>query len=87
MMVERNIPASPWWLIAVATTTVNAAAGPPIWKRLPPSSDTRNPPTIAVNSPRSGDAPEAMAIAMESGSATMATVRPASASAHRSRKP
>ena len=60
---------------------MKAPAGPPIWKRLPPSSDTRKPPTIAVKSPRSGDTPEAMAIAIDSGSATMATVRPAIMSA------
>ena len=36
---------------------------------------------IAVNSPAAGVAPLAMAIAMESGRATIATVSPASASA------
>jgi hypothetical protein len=66
---------------------VNAAAGPPIWKRLPPSAEIRKPPMIAVKSPRSGPTPEAMAIAIESGSATIATVSPAMTSALRSRTP
>ena len=66
---------------------MKAPAGPPIWKRLPPSSETMKPPTIAVYSPRSGVTPEAMAMAIESGSATIATVRPAMASARRSRQP
>ena len=29
-----------------ATSTMKAPAGPPIWKRLPPSSEIRKPPTI-----------------------------------------
>jgi hypothetical protein len=29
-------------------STMKAPAGPPIWKRLPPSAETRKPPTIAV---------------------------------------
>ena len=60
---------------------MKAPAGPPIWKRLPPSSDTMKPPTIAVYSPRSGETPEAIAMAIDSGSATIATVSPAMASA------
>ena len=28
------------------TSTMNAPAGPPIWKRLPPSAETRKPPMI-----------------------------------------
>ena len=36
---------------------MKAPAGPPIWKRLPPSAEIRKPPTIAVYSPRSGVAP------------------------------
>ena len=64
-----------------ATSTINAPAGPPTWKRLPPSAETRNPPTMAVNNPLSGDTPEAMAIAIDRGSATIATVSPAIASA------
>ena len=62
---------------------MNAPAGPPIWKRLPPSAETMKPPMIAAYNPCAGEAPEAMAIAIDSGSATMATVSPASASARR----
>ena len=62
---------------------MNAPAGPPIWKRLPPSAETMKPPMIAAYNPCAGAAPEAMAIAIDSGSATMATVSPASASARR----
>ncbi len=46
-----------------------------------PAADELEPPIAAVESPRSGEPPEAMAIAIDSGSATMATVRPAIASA------
>jgi len=59
---------------------MKAPAGPPIWKREPPSAETRKPPTMAVTRPWPGLAPEAIAIAIDSGSATMATVRPATAS-------
>jgi hypothetical protein len=48
--------------------------------RLPPSADTRNPPMTAVYSPLSGETPEATAMAIESGRATMATVSAAIAS-------
>ena len=48
----------------VATTTVKAAAGPPIWNRLPLNALMRKPPMMAVKSPRSGVAPEAIAMAM-----------------------
>ena len=34
-------------LTVAATSTMKAPAGPPIWKRLPPSAETRKPPTIA----------------------------------------
>ncbi len=66
---------------------MKAPAGPPIWNRLPPSAETRNPPTIAVVSPIAGVAPAAIAIAIDSGSATIATVNPAMASARKSRGP
>ncbi len=42
---------------------------------------------MAVKSPRSGATPEATAIAIESGSATTATVNPAMASRCRSANP
>ena len=66
---------------------MKAPAGPPIWKRLPPSAETRKPPTIAVNRPRSGEAPEAMAIAIDRGSATIATVSPDTVSARSAAQP
>ena len=81
------MPSIPWRATVAATSTMKAPAGPPTWKRLPPSAEIRKPPTMAVNSPRSGVVPEAMAIAMESGSATIATVRPATASARRAASP
>jgi hypothetical protein len=60
---------------------MNAPAGPPIWNRLPPRREIKKPPTIAVYNPRSGVAPDAIAMAIDSGSATMATVTPAATSA------
>ena len=79
--VASTMPSMPWRSTVEATSTMKAPAGPPTWKRLPPSDEIRKPPTMAVNRPRSGGTPEAMAIAMDSGSATIATVRPATASA------
>ena len=87
IMVASTTPSMPWRSTADATRTMKAPAGPPTWKRLPPSAEMRKPPTMAVNSPRSGVAPEAMAIAIESGSATMATVSPAMASARSAASP
>ena len=66
---------------------MNAAGGPPICTREPPNAEIRKPATIAVCRPLSGVVPEAMASAIASGSATMATVRPATASARRSPHP
>ena len=64
---------------------MNAPVGPPICTLLPPSAEIRNPATIAVTSPASGGAPEAMAIAMLSGIATSATLIPANRSRTNSR--
>ena len=61
-------------------TTTNAPVGPPIWKRLPPRKEIKKPATIAVNSPRSGVVPDAIAKAMDSGKAIIATVSPATQS-------
>jgi len=85
--VASSTPSMPCRSTAEATRTMKAPAGPPTWKRLPPSSEIRKPPTMAVNSPRSGVVPDAMAIAMDSGSATIATVRPAMASARKAARP
>src|ERR1035437_9944219 len=55
----------------------NAPVGPPIWTRDPLNAATMPPPIIAVKSPCSGFTPDAMANAIESGNATVMTVRPA----------
>jgi len=81
IIVASNSPSTPSRWTVAATSTMKAPAGPPIWKRLPPSAETMKPPTIAVNRPRSGVTPEAIAIAIDSGNATMATVSPAMKSA------
>ena len=44
--VARTTPSTPCRSTAAATSTMKAPAGPPIWKRLPPSADTRKPPAI-----------------------------------------
>ncbi|KCZ48874.1 hypothetical protein HY17_14815 [Hyphomonas sp. CY54-11-8] len=83
----RIKPSMPWVAAVVLTSTINAPAGPPIWNRLPPSSETRKPPTIAVIRPCAGLAPDATAMAMDNGKATIATVRPAMASARSLSRP
>ena len=80
-------PSTPWRSTVSATSTMKAPAGPPTWKRLPPSSETKKPPTMAVVRPRAGVTPEAIAIAIDSGSATIATVSPATTSARKSPRP
>src|SRR5947209_16820501 len=60
-----------------ATMTTNAPVGPPICTRLPPSSEIRNPATMAVYNPCAGETPDAMPNAIASGSATTPTTRPA----------
>ncbi len=60
---------------------MKAPVGPPICTRLPPKMEISSPATIAVTGPVAGGAPEAMAIARLSGSATIATVIPARTSA------
>ena len=64
-----------------AITTTKAPVGPPTCTRLPPSAEITSPAMIAVTSPLSGEAPLAMASAIDKGSATIATVSPARASA------
>jgi len=80
---ERSRPSTPCLSITPKTTT-KAPVGPEMLNRAPPSAEPGNPPTTAVTSPTSGVVPEAIASAMASGSATIATVRPATASALRS---
>ena len=48
IIVTISSPDSPCCAMMPATITTNAPVGPPIWMRDPPSTDTRNPPTIAV---------------------------------------
>ena len=56
-------------------------------KRLPPSAEISPPATIAVTRPLSGVVPEAIARAIASGSATIATVSPATTSLRSSARP
>ena len=80
--VAAASPSTPcFWTIAYTMTT-NAPVGPPIWTREPPNAEMRNPATIAVNKPRSGVTPLAIANAIASGSATMPTITPATTSAN-----
>ncbi|MNN36072.1 hypothetical protein D3C81_1499480 [compost metagenome] len=58
------------------STTMNAPVGPAICRRLPPNIDTASPATMAVYSPCSGLAPDAIANAIASGSATTPTITP-----------
>ena len=46
--MARISPSTPNRIVVAATSTMKAPAGPPIWKRLPPSAETRKPPTTAV---------------------------------------
>ena len=57
--------------------TMKAPVGPPICTLVPPSREMRNPATMAVMIPFSGDTPEAMPKAMARGSATIPTMMPA----------
>ncbi len=51
--------------------------GPPICTLLPPKKEIINPATIAVMRPFSGDTPEDIPSAIESGNAIIATIIPA----------
>ena len=77
MSVATTSPSTPYLSTIPETMTTNAPVGPPICTREPPSSEIRNPATMAVKSPRSGLRPLAIAKAMASGSATMPTMTPA----------
>src|SRR5256885_19052 len=66
-----------------AMMMTNAPVGPATSTRLPPNSDTRNPATMAVYSPRSGGTWDAMANASASGTAITPTVSPAITSCNR----
>ena len=73
-------PARPNSSIMVKTVITVAAVTPPIFTLLPPKADTKNPPIIAEYKPVSGDMPEEMANATESGNAIIATRIPATIS-------
>ena len=62
------------------TITMKAPVGPPICTLLPPNTEISNPAIMAVIKPFSGDTPDAMANAIDKGSATMPTIIPAIAS-------
>jgi hypothetical protein len=49
--VASTSPSMPWRATVAETSTMKAPAGPPIWKREPPSAETRKPPTMAVTRP------------------------------------
>ncbi len=76
MSVAATRPLSPSVATMPATMVANAAVGPEICTREPPRNAMRKPATMAVYRPASGPTPEAMASAMESGSATTATTMP-----------
>ena len=56
---------------------MKAPVGPAICTRLPPRNETSRPPTMAVYRPCSGRAPDAIAKAIDKGSATTPTMTPA----------
>ncbi len=60
-----------------------SAGRPADLMRLPPKAEMKKPATTAVKRPRSGPTPLAIASAIESGMAVMATVSPARMSAFR----
>ena len=70
-------PSTPCRCTMAYTITTNAPVGPPICTREPPRAEITKPATIAVNRPRSGLTPLAIANAIASGSATMPTMTPA----------
>jgi len=59
------------------TITINAPVGPPICTLLPPNTEIIIPAMIAVIIPFSGETPDAMAKAIDNGSATIPTINPA----------
>ncbi len=77
MIVATCSPAIPYLAVTPDRTAMNAPVGPAICTRVPPSSDTQRPATIAVYRPCSGRAPDAIANAIASGSATTPTITPA----------
>ena len=77
IIVATVSPAIPYCPTMPATMTMNAPVGPPIKKREPPKTETRNPATIAVMSPCWGVTPLAIPNAIASGRAMIPTIIPA----------
>ena len=73
-------PSIPLRATIPATMEAKAAVGPAIWTLLPPRAEIRNPATMAVYKPCSGETPDARARAMDKGRAMMATMTPATRS-------
>ena len=77
MSVAACRPAMPYCAVMPASTAMKAPVGPEICTRVPPSTEVARPATMAVYRPCAGFAPEAIAKAIASGSATMPTTTPA----------
>ena len=75
-MVATARPSMPLRATIPATMVAKAAVGPAICTLLPPRAEIKNPATMAVYSPCSGDTPEARARAMDRGKAMIATMMP-----------
>ncbi len=65
-----------YWVKIAAITTVMGPVGPDTWAGVPPHSAAKKPTKIAPYRPAIGPAPEATPIAIASGRATTAAVRP-----------
>ena len=73
-------PAEPCsWTTGISTTVI-APVGPETWMFDPPKTAARTPATTAVASPACAPRPDATPNARARGSATIATVSPASRS-------
>ncbi len=77
MKVATCRPPMPYFAVMPDRMAMKAPVGPAIWTRVPPNSETARPLTMAVYSPCSGRAPDAIAKAIASGSATTPTIAPA----------
>ncbi len=75
-----QMPVSPYCWASTISTALIAPVGPEIWYGAPESAPMTSPAKIAVTSPAAALAPDATPNARANGSATAATVRPASRS-------
>ena len=78
MNVATCKPAMPYFAVTPDRMAMKAPVGPATCTRVPPNSETARPPRMAVYSPCSGRAPDAIAKAIASGSATTPTMSPES---------